>query len=33
MNRAVAVVDRILIAVALGFLIFLVGWRFPVGGF
>ncbi|MDB5617449.1 MAG: hypothetical protein JWQ24_1687 [Tardiphaga sp.] len=33
MNRTLAVIDRILAGVAIGFLIFLVGWRFPVGGF
>jgi hypothetical protein len=30
MNRGLAVFDRVLAAVAIGFLIFIVGWRFPV---
>jgi hypothetical protein len=30
MNRALAVFDRILAAVVIAFLIFLVGWRFPI---
>ncbi|MDB5617459.1 MAG: hypothetical protein JWQ24_1697 [Tardiphaga sp.] len=30
MNRAVQVFDRLLIALVLAFLIFIVGWRFPI---
>lgn len=29
MNRALALFDRSLAAVAIGFLVFIVGWRFP----
>ncbi len=31
--RAMAIFDRVLAAVAVGFLIFLLGHNFPVGGF
>lgn len=30
MNRAVRIFDRVLIGVVLAFLIFMVGWRFPI---
>lgn len=33
MRFALAIFDRIMIVLVLGFLIFIVGWRFPVGGY